>query len=145
MLGLIEFIMHDVTYSKDSATEFLDVPIPTGDPVYDPHGYGNASFRVGRTLPSPGTGTDPSNPRQHSNEATAWLDCSALYGSTSGLVDALRSHVDGKLKSLRGSDGLEYLPMNTDGTPLRTKPGVPANKLFLGGDERTNEDWILLT
>lgn len=145
MLGLVEFIMHDVTYSADSTTEFIDVPIPTGDPAFDPYHYGNASFRVWRTQPAPGTGTDRSNPRQHANGATAWLDASALYGSTPVVVEALRSHVDGKLKAQRGKDGYEYLPFNTEGLPVRTRPGVDIHSLFLGGDVRTNEDWIMLS
>lgn len=145
MLGLVEFIMHDVSYSADSVSEYIDVPIPAGDPAYDPKGYGNATFRVWRTLPAAGTGTSASNPREHANEATAWMDCSALYGSTPEVVDALRSHADGKLKSQRGKDGFEYLPFNKDGLPVRTRPGVDIHDLFLGGDVRTNEDWIMLS
>jgi peroxidase len=145
MLGLVEFIMHDVTYSSDSTTEYIDVPIPTGDPAFDPYHYGNASFRVWRTQAADGTGTDKSNPRQHANGATAWLDGSALYGSTPKVVEALRSHVNGKLKSQRGKDGYEYLPFNTEGLPVRTRPGVDIHNLFLGGDVRTNEDWIMLS
>jgi peroxidase len=145
MLGLVEFLMHDVSYSADSDTEFIDVPIPAGDPDYDPYGYGNYSFRVWRTKPAAGTGTSRSNPRQHANEATSWLDGSALYGSTPLVVEALRSHVDGKLKSQRGKDGFEYLPFNTEGLPVRTRPGIDIHDLFLGGDVRTNEDWIMLS
>jgi hypothetical protein len=61
------------------------------------------------------------------------------------VVDALREHVNGKLKYQRGKDGLEYLPFNQDGLPMRTRPGVDIHDLFLGGDVRTNEDWILLS
>ena len=145
MLGLVEFLMHDVSYSADSTDEYITVPIPSGDPAYDPHGYGNATFKVWRTKPAAGTGTDKSNPRQHANEATAWLDVSALYGSTPLVTEALRSHVDGKLKAQRGKDGFEYLPFNTEGLPVRTRPGVDPHDLFLGGDVRTNEDWIMLS
>ena len=145
MLGLVEFLMHDVSFSADSTTEFIDVPIPAGDPSYDPYNYGNASFRVWRTQPAAGTGTSASNPREHANGATAWLDCSALYGSTVEVAFALRTMVDGKLKSQRGKDGFEYLPFNKDGLPVRTRPGVDIHELFLGGDVRTNEDWIMLS
>jgi peroxidase len=145
LLGLIEFLMHDVSYSADSETEWIDVPIPAGDPAYDPHSFGNASFRVSRTKAADGTGTGIRNPRQPINEATAWLDASALYGSTEVVADALRSHVDGKLKAQRGKDGFEYLPLNVEGLPMRTRPGVDPRSLFLGGDVRTNEDWIMLS
>ncbi|KAJ6569058.1 heme peroxidase [Mycena capillaripes] len=145
MLGLVEFIMHDVSYSADSDTEKITIPILTGDPWYDPHGHGNRTFTVNRSKPLKGSGTSKSNPRQHANDATAWLDASALYGSTPQVVDALRSHVDGKLKSQRGKDGFGYLPMNVEGLPVRTRPGVDIHDLFLGGDVRTNEDYILLS
>lgn len=145
MLGLVEFLMHDVTYSSDSNKEFIEVPIPKGDPAYDPEQYGNKTFKVWRSQPLEGSGTSKQNPRQHVNGATAWLDCSALYGSTPDVVDALRSHQDGKLKSQRGPDGFEYLPFNVDGKPVRTRPGIDIHDLFLGGDVRTNEDWILLS
>jgi peroxidase len=60
-------------------------------------------------------------------------------------MDALRSHKDGKLKSQRGKDGFDYLPFNVDNLPVRSRPGVDPTKLFLGGDVRTNEDYILLS
>ncbi|EJD49621.1 hypothetical protein AURDEDRAFT_182766 [Auricularia subglabra TFB-10046 SS5] len=145
MLGLVEFLMHDVSYSADSETEFIEVPIPKGDPAYDPYNHGNASFKVWRSLPFPGSGSSKQNPRQHVNGATAWLDCSALYGSTAEVADALRSHTDGKLKAQRGKDGYEYLPFNDQGLPVRTRPGVNPRDLFLGGDVRTNEDYIMLS
>lgn len=98
-----------------------------------------------RSLPLPGSGTNKQNPREHVNSATAWLDASALYGSTPEVLDALRSHKDGKLKSQRGKDGFEYLPFNTENMPVRTRPGIDPKTLFLGGDVRTNEDYIMLS
>jgi hypothetical protein len=90
MLGLVEWIMHDVSYSEDAVgphtpgevsfegppapAEYIDVPIPAGDEAFDPDGHGNRTFRVWRTKPAAGTGTSKANPREHENGATAWLD-----------------------------------------------------------------------
>lgn len=160
MLGLVEWLMHDVSYSEDiphphgigldgpsTSQDFIDVPIPAGDEAFDPRGHGNRSFHIHRTKPAAGTGTSKENPREHENGATAWLDASALYGSTEDVGRALRSFKDGKLKAQIGKDKREYLPYNTGLKPLdmRTRPGVDASSLFMGGDARTNEDWIMLS
>jgi peroxidase len=166
MLGLVEWIMHDVSYSADTVSpirageppeigfegsdtteEYIDVPIPPGDEAFDPYGYGNRTFRVWRTKAVAGTGTSKENPREHENGATAWLDASALYGSTEDVARVLRSYKHGKLKAAIGKDGREYLPFNNGPETLgmRTRPGVNVTSLFMGGDPRTNEDWIMLS
>ncbi|EXA32966.1 hypothetical protein FOVG_15776 [Fusarium oxysporum f. sp. pisi HDV247] len=97
----------------------------------------------------PGTGTSRSNPRENINMATTWLDISSLYGSTTDVAHRLRSKVDGKLLTQEvQSPGTRakasYLPFNTMGVPTNTRPGVEPEGLFVGGDPRTNEDWLLL-
>lgn len=145
MLGLVEFIMHDITYSKDSETEFIEVAMPDDEEDFSP----NTTFKVWRTEKVPGTGTSTKNPRENINEATTWLDVSALYGSTGEVAHSLRTNSSGKLLTqelqTRGAKGkASYLPFNTIGVPTRSRPGMPAEKLFAGGDPRTNEDWIML-
>ncbi|RBR19816.1 hypothetical protein FVER53590_25111 [Fusarium verticillioides] len=145
LLGLIEFIMHDVTYSQDSVDEFIEVLMPEDEEVFPI----NTTLRVPRTAPMPGTGTSRSNPRENINMATTWLDISSLYGSSSEVANRLRSKVDGKLLTQEvQSPGTKakasYLPYNTMGVPTNTRPGVDPEKLFAGGDPRTNEDWLLL-
>ncbi|CCL99225.1 uncharacterized protein FIBRA_01240 [Fibroporia radiculosa] len=137
LLGLIEFIMHDVTYSEDSLTEFVDVPMPDDEETFPL----NTTFRVWRTEAVAGTGTSLSNPRQTLNQATNWIDVSSLYGSTTEVSRALRSFDKGKLRTSPGN----YLPFNSMGLPMRTRPGVDVKSLFAGGDPRTNEDWIMLS
>lgn len=136
LLGLIEFIMHDVTYSEDSTTEYIDVPVPPDEDTFPT----NTTFRVWRTERVPGTGTSPSNPRENANQASTWLDVSSLYGSSTEVSRALRSFEKGQLLTSQGS----FLPFNTMGLPMRTRPGVDPKSLFAGGDPRTNEDWIML-
>lgn len=166
MLGLVEFLMHDVSYTVDATAphppreneivfegpstgpeEYIDIPIPDGDESFGRECVGNRTFRVWRTKAAAGTGTSKENPREHENAATAWLDASALYGSTQDVADALRTFKDGKLKSQIGNDGREYLPFNNGPKALRMKsrPGIDMATQFMGGDPRTNEDWIMVS
>ncbi|OAA66830.1 heme peroxidase [Niveomyces insectorum RCEF 264] len=146
LLGLIEFVIHDVTWSQDSATEFVDVPVPADETAFPP----NTTLRVYRTEAAPGTGTSPQNPRENLNHATTWIDVSSLYGSTPSVGRALRSFEGGRLRSQEGAGsqnqggGGQYLPFNTMGVPVRSRPGQDPAMLFAGGDPRTNEDWIML-
>ena len=145
LLGLIEFLMHDVTWSQDSASEYIDVPMPDDETYFDK----NTTLRVWRTEAALGTGTSADNPRENVNRATTWLDVSSLYGSTPEVAQKLRSHVRGKLltqeKVARGSSHqASYLPFNTMNVPILTRPDIDPASLFAGGDPRTNEDWIML-
>jgi peroxidase len=141
----MQFIMHDVTYSQDSKTEFIDVPMPDDEEEF----YKNTTLRVWRTEAVPGTGTSTDNPRENINMATTWLDISSLYGSTPEVAAKLRSYKGGELLTqrikTRGNQKKgEYLPYNTMNVPARTRPGVNPSQLFAGGDARTNEDWMML-
>ena len=145
LLGLIEFIMHDITYSLDSSSEYVDVSMPADEDYFD----SNTTFRVWRTEAVPGTGTSVQNPRENVNMATTWLDISSLYGSTSEVARALRSFKSGKLltqelKTRGRSTYASYLPFNSMNVPMRTRPDVDPKSLFAGGDPRTNEDWLML-
>ena len=137
--------MHDVTYSQDSGSDFIDVTMPDDEKDY----YPNTTLRVWRTAAVPGTGTSVQNPREPVNMATTWLDISALYGSTPEVLRSLRSHSGGKLLSqevrAQGTKAkASYLPFNTMNVPTNTRPGIDPKDLFGGGDPRTNEDWMLL-
>ncbi|KAL1876874.1 hypothetical protein VTK73DRAFT_9104 [Phialemonium thermophilum] len=145
LLGYVEFLIHDVTWSQDSTTEFIDVPMPP-----DETGFSlNTTLRVWRTAAVPGTGTSPQNPRENVNMATTWMDLSSLYGSTEDVGRRLRSFHGGKLlvqnwRARGAARKAPYLPFNTMSVPTRTRPGVDPAQLFAGGDPRTNEDWIML-
>ncbi|CAK7243975.1 MAG: hypothetical protein STHCBS139747_005509 [Sporothrix thermara] len=150
LLGLIEFIIHDVTWSQDSAAEYVDVPMPDDETEFAP----NTTLRVWRAMAAPGTGTSPQNPRENVNQATTWIDVSSLYGSTRSVGEALRTKVGGRLKTQEVLGGTRwhapearntsYLPFDTMGVPVRSPPGMDPGRLFAGGDPRTNEDWVML-
>ncbi|TAQ91302.1 hypothetical protein B7494_g374 [Chlorociboria aeruginascens] len=147
MLGLVEFIMHDTSYSRDSKTEPpIEVPMPDDEETFDK----DTTFKVWRTEKLPGSGLSKQNPRENRNMASTWLDMSALYGSTEDVARSLRSFQSGKmltqdLKTRGAKRKGSYLPFNTMKIETRTRPGMPQDQLFAGGDPRTNEDWIMLS
>lgn len=145
-----QFIDHDITLALDGEEEFLEIPIPAGDPWFDPFFTGTQVMHMPRSVPYPGTGTGPGNPREHANAITAFIDGSGVYGSDSIRAAYLRSFQGGKLRMSAGN----LLPWNTlsgeiDGTVDPTAPEM-ANptgqlKLFVAGDIRANENLLLLS
>ncbi|XP_010190709.1 PREDICTED: dual oxidase 1-like, partial [Mesitornis unicolor] len=91
--------------------EFLNIHIPSGDPVFDPAGTGDVVLPFQRIQWATGTGQSPNSPREQTNEVTGWLDGSSIYGSSHSWSDALRSFSRGQLAS--GPSG--RLPRETDG------------------------------
>uniref|UniRef100_A0A2K5D9H0 NAD(P)H oxidase (H2O2-forming) n=1 Tax=Aotus nancymaae TaxID=37293 RepID=A0A2K5D9H0_AOTNA len=79
--------------------EFLNIRIPSGDPVFDPDQRGDVVLPFQRSRWDPETGRSPSNPRDLTNQVTGWLDGSAIYGSSHSWNDALRSFSGGQLAS----------------------------------------------
>ncbi|NXJ25412.1 DUOX2 oxidase, partial [Dicrurus megarhynchus] len=91
--------------------EFLNINIPSGDPVFDPAGTGHVVLPFQRIRWAAETGQSPNNPREQTNEVTGWLDGSSIYGSSHSWSDALRSFSGGQLSS--GPN--RSLPRQTDG------------------------------
>ncbi|XP_068882317.1 dual oxidase 2 [Aphelocoma coerulescens] len=91
--------------------EFLNIYIPSGDPVFDPAGTGRVVLPFQRVRWAAETGQSPNNPREQTNEVTGWLDGSSIYGSLHSWSDALRSFSGGQLAS--GPN--RSLPRQTDG------------------------------
>ncbi|KAJ7410998.1 Dual oxidase 2 [Willisornis vidua] len=91
--------------------EFLNIHIPSGDPVFDPAGTGDVVLPFQRIRWAAETGQSPNSPREQTNEVTGWLDGSSIYGPLHSWSDALRSFSGGQLAS--GPD--RRLPRQTDG------------------------------
>jgi len=96
------------------------------------------------------TGTDISNPREHPNRITSFIDGSAVYGSEVHTADWLRDYNQGKLKVSKDN----LLPFNTlngeltnnldqDAPHMADAVGA-SSRLFVAGDIRANEN-VLLT
>ncbi len=127
-----QFLDHDIdlTDGADPA-EPANIAVPTGDPWFDPTGSGSVEIPMNRSLYDSASGID--RPRQQSNEVTAWIDASNVYGSDSERADALRT-LDGSGR-LQTSEG-DLLPFNETGLP---NAGGNSASLFLAGDVRANE------
>ncbi|GJM11022.1 MAG: hypothetical protein DHS20C11_32980 [Lysobacteraceae bacterium] len=123
-----QFLDHDISITDGAnPPEPAPISVPTGDPSFDPGSSGTAQIDFNRSIYDP-----DSTPRQQINEITAWIDGSNVYGSDQARADALRTFVDGQLKT---SDG-ELLPFNDLGL---ANAGGPSPTLFLAGDVRANE------
>ena len=91
-------------------TESFDIPIPAGDPFFDPFGTGEETMELRRAGYDPATGDSTNNPRQHPNLISAFLDGSVVYGSDEARAGALRTlDGTGQLKTSAG----DLLPFNS--------------------------------
>jgi hypothetical protein len=143
-----QFLDHDIdlTASDPSPSAAFNVPVPTGDPYFDPKGTGTQLIYFNRSVFDPATGTSTANPRQQPNLITAFIDGSQIYGSDDARADALRTHVGGLLKTSPGN----LLPYNNTtyfATPLTNANDahvLPNSQLFAAGDVRANENIELI-
>ncbi len=136
-----QFLDHDIGLAMDGAGEEFDVPVPAGDPWFDPNSTGTQVIPLVRSGFAPGTGVH--GPRQQVNTVTSFIDASQIYGSDPVRAAWLRAGTGGRLKVHHESYG-DMLPYN-DGTLPNANPlGLPATSLFVAGDVRANEQTGLL-
>jgi len=122
-----QFLDHDLDLTVPAAPrEPFNILVPTGDPFFDPYSTGTQYITLDRAM------HDGGSPRQQINIITAWIDASNVYGSGQVRADALRTFVDGKLKTSAGN----LPPYNTAGHP---NGGGLSPSLFFAGDVRINE------
>ncbi|MFN9717627.1 MAG: peroxidase family protein, partial [Planctomycetota bacterium] len=138
-----QFIDHDMTMTQSGATEKMSIPVPMGDPSFDPMSTGSKTIDTMRSAFHPATGTSAANPRQQVNEITAFLDASMVYGADAETAAALRTLSGGRLKTSEGN----MLPLNNVTTfsagqlPMANEnPFVSNEQLFAAGDVRANEN-----
>uniref|UniRef100_A0A8C7Z9T9 NAD(P)H oxidase (H2O2-forming) n=1 Tax=Oryzias sinensis TaxID=183150 RepID=A0A8C7Z9T9_9TELE len=85
--------------SSGCPPEFMNIPVPKGDPVFDPNATGEVQLPFRRGEWDQASGQSPSNPRTQINSVTAWIDGSSIYGPSSSWSDLLRSFSGGRLTS----------------------------------------------
>ena len=143
-----QFIDHEFGLTPNISERF-DIAVPPGDIWFDPNDKGNAVIPMKRNLFDKNTGNSASNPRQHVNMVTSFIDGSGVYGSDMKRANWLRSFKNGKLKVSEGN----LLPYNTLSgeldspiDPLAPEMGNDTgeeSKLFVAGDVRANENPLL--
>ncbi len=145
-----QFLDHDITQVGNDPTEPIPIPVDFPDEYFNPGGgFPDVVINMHRSMAASGTGTDVTNPRQHDNLITSWIDASNVYGSDVDRASWLRTFVDGKLKTSSGN----LLPYNTTdgefGSPIDLNAPFMDNenpfvtKLFVAGDSRANENTLL--
>ncbi|MCP4203571.1 MAG: peroxiredoxin [bacterium] len=129
-----QFVDHDISLTGPAdPPERMDIPVPMGDPFFDPAGTGEMVIPFLRSNHGKG------RVRQQVNEITAWIDGSSVYGSDKERARALRRR-RGKGDRLK-TGGAGLLPGNTRG--LANAPTDHDPSLFLAGDVRANENVVL--
>src|SRR5947209_10933471 len=67
-----QFIDHDLDLTPNaSPAQPFNIPVPAGDPAFDPAGTGTQVIPLNRSAYDPATGTGVDNPRQQVNAVTA--------------------------------------------------------------------------
>ncbi|MFW7381725.1 MAG: peroxidase family protein [Oligoflexus sp.] len=130
-----QFLDHDISLTPtNQPAEPWSIPVPFGDPFFDPRRLGNQTISFNRSAHVLIAGQ-----REAINQNTSFIDASQVYGSTEERARALRAlDGTGRLKTSHG----ELLPFNLDGLP--NTGGSQRRDLFLAGDERPNEQIGLL-
>lgn len=129
-----QFLDHDIDLTEGAdPQEHADIPVPLGDPFFDPFYTGTAVIPFSRSVYDTASGTGAGNPREQLNEISTWVDASNVYGSDAVRQAALRANDGtGRLATSAG----DMLPFNLAGLP---NAGGTSPTLFLAGDVRANE------
>jgi hypothetical protein len=128
-----QFLSHDVGHTVAEAnslpSSFFPIPVPAGDPVFDPKGTGTAVLRLRRSVFNASA-----VPRAQVNKMTAYLDGSVIYGTALGRLAELREFAGGRLHETEGGG----MPLNAKGMPNDNPLARPVGSLRLAGDPRVN-------
>ena len=123
-----QFLDHDLDHTDSNVPpEAMPIPVPLGDPYFDPFITGQESIPFFRSAYAHRTGQ--MNARQQINGITSWIDGSNIYGSADVTNSRLRTFENGELLCSDGTGG-QFLPRDESG-------------FFLSGDVRVNEQICL--
>uniref|UniRef100_A0A6Q2YPV5 NAD(P)H oxidase (H2O2-forming) n=1 Tax=Esox lucius TaxID=8010 RepID=A0A6Q2YPV5_ESOLU len=102
--------------------EFMNIPIPEGDPIFDPQRTGRVLLPFQRGPWDKHSSQSPNYPRTQVNLVTAWLDGSSIYGPSNSWCDTLRNFTGGRLAS--GED--MNMPRRSGGSHLMWSAADPS-------------------
>jgi hypothetical protein len=143
-----QFMDHDMDLTQDNGASD-PIPVAPGDPIGGP-GPVPVPLAFNRSQPDLATGTGPGNPAQDVTYVTSYLDLSQVYGSDAATDNALRTFVNGQMKTSPG--GLPPLDNTTYFTPkqlaqinasvggMENQGPLPESDMFVTGDSRGNEN-----
>ena len=93
-----QFIDHDITLTGEAhegEEESFNIAVPQGDPEFDPQNTGTQEIALTRSGAAEGTGVD--SVLQQTNQITAFIDGSMVYGSDDDTAASLRAFEGGRL------------------------------------------------
>lgn len=114
----------------------INIPVPAGDPEFDPLGEGGKFIAMTRTEPMDGEG-----PREFANLITPELDASMVYGGHDEVRAAALRANDGTGRMATSAGGL--LPLNDAGLANEDGGDPEEGGTYLAGDTRANEQSAL--
>ncbi len=124
-----QFVDHDMGLTLTRPDQPLDIPVPAGDPFFDPFSTGTQVIGFNRS-----DYVMLNNVREQTNVLTAFIDGSQVYGSDDARATELRAlDGSGRLKTSEGN----LLPFNVHG--FQNSPANNDPSYFLAGDPRANE------
>ena len=136
-----QFVDHDIILTPEAEGSLVEIAVPLGDINLDPQGTGRVTIPLDRTAFTEGTGTSVDNPAQISNQITAWLDGSNIYGSDAERNQYLRADTGGLLKVSAGN----LLPFGNNSFENANPSRQAVDSLFAAGDVRANENSVLVS
>lgn len=93
------FVQREIADTDDATcpVEILEIPVPRGDPDFDPQAHGNHHMPYERAAYDKTSGNSPNNPRRQVNRASSYIDGSFLYGNSIVRTEFMREPQSGKL------------------------------------------------
>lgn len=129
-----QFVDHDMGLTDGSTPEAAFIPVPQGDPYFDPRATGTAVIPFHRSIYDDSYADE--QPRQQFNELNSWLDGSMIYGLNSERVGILRGGAWSPYLEMSEHKLLSY---NDNDMPNANGFVRDPSSLFLSGDVRANE------